>query len=70
MKDKNGQPIVPLPPKVLTIEKLDFTNQEREIYTRLYQNARSTLLGYQKAGTISKNYVAMQVIFFFGQNSC
>ena len=59
MKDKDGNPIVPLPPKKIIDEYLDFSEQEREIYTKVYENARSRFLGFHSNGSILQNVTAM-----------
>ena len=60
-KDKDGNPIVPLPPKHIIEEHLDFLPKEREIYQEIYKNARSQFLGFQKNGSVGKNVTAMCV---------
>jgi DNA repair protein RAD5 len=59
MKDRDGQPIVPLPPKNIIEERLDFTDAEREIYNRIYKDARSQFLGYKAEGNVMKNVTAI-----------
>jgi DNA repair protein RAD5 len=52
MRDASGRPIVVLPPKHISVVNVPFSNDEREIYTALYRNARSKWLGYQREGTV------------------
>lgn len=59
MKDRDGNPIVPLPPKNITEERLTFTPAEREIYERIYKDARSQFLGYKAEGNVMKNVTAI-----------
>lgn len=55
MKDKDGNPIVALPPKHFSVEMLELSEAEREIYTAIYQNAKSKFLQYEKEGTVLTN---------------
>jgi len=52
MKDKDGNPIVTLPEKRISVVHLDFSKEEREIYEALYKNAKSKFLGYAQEGTV------------------
>ncbi|GAA6012072.1 hypothetical protein JCM10207_005118 [Rhodosporidiobolus poonsookiae] len=62
MRDAHGQPIVVLPPKHISVVKLDFTPDERAIYRALYSNARSKFLGYAKEGTVLQHVTAIFAI--------
>ncbi|GAA5823645.1 hypothetical protein JCM11251_000709 [Rhodosporidiobolus azoricus] len=62
MKDANGEPIVALPPKHVSIVHLDFTPDEREIYRALYRNARSKFLEYASEGTVLSHVTAIFAI--------
>jgi DNA repair protein RAD5 len=42
MKLPNGQPVVPLPPKTIIIEKVTLTKQEREVYDLVQDRAKKT----------------------------
>lgn len=59
MKDRDGNPIVPLPPKTIIEERLTFKDAEREIYQRIYKDARSQFLGYKAEGNVMKNVTAI-----------
>ncbi|PVG03217.1 hypothetical protein CPB86DRAFT_723782 [Serendipita vermifera] len=56
MKDKDGKPIVSLPTKTVTIETLEFSPLERQIYDQVYHNAKSTFRALDAKGTIGKNW--------------
>ncbi|GAA6039077.1 hypothetical protein JCM8097_005308 [Rhodosporidiobolus ruineniae] len=62
MKDKDGQPIVPLPPKHVQLVSLDFSPDERAIYSALFRNAKSKFLGYAREGTVLSNVTAIFAI--------
>ncbi|KAM0788905.1 hypothetical protein ACM66B_002987 [Microbotryomycetes sp. NB124-2] len=59
MKDKDGNPIVKLPPKHIDIQYLTFSQEEREIYDAIYRNAKSQFLGYAEKGTVLSNVTAI-----------
>ncbi|KAK4055576.1 DNA helicase rad5 [Microbotryomycetes sp. JL201] len=59
MKDKDGNPIVKLPPKHIDIQYLEFSEEERQIYDAIYQNAKSQFLGYAEKGTVLSNVTAI-----------
>lgn len=56
MKDKDGNPIVTLPPKTVTVENLEFSPLERQIYDQIYHNAKSTFKTMDARGTVGKNW--------------
>ncbi|GAA5896750.1 hypothetical protein JCM6882_005026 [Rhodosporidiobolus microsporus] len=62
MRDLNGDPIVSLPPKHISVVHLDFTPDEREIYRALYRNARSKFLEYAEEGSVLSNVTAIFAI--------
>jgi DNA repair protein RAD5 len=56
MKDKDGKPIVDLPPKKLNIVRLKFSPLERLIYDSVYDRAYMQYQTLAAAGTISRNF--------------
>lgn len=55
-KDKDGMPIVELPPKTTDIVRLSFTPLERKIYESVYERAYMQYQTLAAAGTISRNF--------------
>ncbi|KAG8923262.1 DNA helicase rad5 [Tulasnella sp. 418] len=55
MKDKNGNPIVALPPKEVTTEKLEFSPVERKIYDSIYQDVKTAYNAFSEGGSVGKN---------------
>ncbi|UZJ53098.1 hypothetical protein CBS101457_002418 [Exobasidium rhododendri] len=55
-KDKDGHPIVDLPPKTLNIVRLKFSPLERLIYDSVYDRAYMQYQTLAAAGTIGKNF--------------
>jgi DNA repair protein RAD5 len=56
MKDKDGKPIVDLPPKTTTVKRLTFSPLERQIYESVYERAYMQYQSLAAAGTISRNF--------------
>ncbi|KAG8951777.1 DNA helicase rad5 [Tulasnella sp. 419] len=54
MKDKNGNPIVALPPKEVTTEKLEFSPVERKIYDSIYQDVKTAYNAFSEGGSVLK----------------
>ncbi|CAE6501552.1 unnamed protein product [Rhizoctonia solani] len=59
MKDVDGNQIVELPPKVMTIEELTFSPEERRTYEELYIDAKKDFGVMDDAGTINKGFAHM-----------
>ncbi|KAJ3084989.1 DNA helicase rad5, partial [Quaeritorhiza haematococci] len=53
MKDANGEAIVSLPPKTITLEKLQFSTEEQEIYDKLFHYSKRRLINLKGVGKIS-----------------
>jgi DNA repair protein RAD5 len=56
MKDKQGNPMVPLPPKYINIEYLSFTPEEQDIYDAFYNDSKTKFSYYVNAGQAGSNY--------------
>ena len=52
----NGKPLVTLPPKVVTVKELDFTDEERKVYDAYHHKAQHIIEKYMKKGALLKNY--------------
>ncbi|CAE6483636.1 unnamed protein product [Rhizoctonia solani] len=59
MKDVDGNRIVELPPKVMSIEELTFTPEERRTYEEIYIDAKNDFGVMDNAGTITKGFAHM-----------
>jgi DNA repair protein RAD5 len=55
MKDRDGNPIIPLPAKNVHNEYLDLSPQESMIYQKLYSNAQAEFLLFSRNGSVLKN---------------
>ncbi|KAL1853364.1 DNA helicase rad5 [Paecilomyces lecythidis] len=56
MKTPEGEALVPLPPRKITIEEVELPEQEREIYEHIYTRAKQTFNSNVEAGTLLKSY--------------
>ncbi|KAJ5800052.1 uncharacterized protein N7518_002120 [Penicillium psychrosexuale] len=56
MKTPEGEPLVPLPKKTVTIEEVELSQQEREIYDCIFTRAKRTYNDNVVAGTLLKSY--------------
>ncbi|KAJ5764348.1 DNA repair protein rad5 [Penicillium manginii] len=56
MKTPDGEPLVPLPRRVINIEEVELSQQEREIYDCIYTRARRTYNENVAAGTLMSSY--------------
>ncbi|KAJ3148343.1 hypothetical protein HDU86_007452 [Geranomyces michiganensis] len=66
----DGKPIIELPPKVVSEDRLDFTTEEREFYTALEQRAQIRFSRYLKRGTVMKNYANVLVLLLRLRQAC
>jgi DNA repair protein RAD5 len=56
MKTPEGEPLVPLPKKTVTIEEVELPKQEREIYDCIFTRAKRTYNDSAAAGTLLQSY--------------
>ncbi|KAL3677102.1 hypothetical protein R1sor_027050 [Riccia sorocarpa] len=53
----DGQPIVNLPQRIVTLKQTEFSEDERMFYSNLEIESRKQFQGYADAGTVQSNYV-------------
>ncbi|KAJ4849667.1 hypothetical protein Tsubulata_019863 [Turnera subulata] len=66
----DGQPIVKLPPKTVELKKVEFTEEERDFYTRLEADSRAQFKEYADAGTVKQNYVNILLMLLRLRQAC
>eukprot|EP01018_Ginkgo_biloba_P022585 Gb_33076 [translate_table: standard] len=66
----DGQPIVKLPPKTITLKKVDFSGEERAFYCRLEADSRAQFKVYAAAGTVKQNYVNILLMLLRLRQAC
>ncbi|OBZ81326.1 DNA repair protein RAD5, partial [Choanephora cucurbitarum] len=59
MRDSQGQPMVPLPPKKINIEYLSFSAEEQDIYDAIYNDSQIKFSYFCEAGKLGKNYASI-----------
>ncbi|KAI8343720.1 SNF2 family N-terminal domain-containing protein [Chlamydoabsidia padenii] len=71
MRDKNGDPMVPLPSKEINIEYLDFSGPEQDIYDSLFTDSKTKFSHFCSAGTSLRNYASIfQLLSRLRQATC
>lgn len=56
MRTPDGEALVPLPSRTITIEEVDLSEKEREIYDFIFTRAKRTFTDNVEAGTLLKSY--------------
>ncbi len=71
MKDKDGRPIVELPPKTIEVRELEFSPIERRIYDNVYRRAFMQYATLKANGTVTRNFsVIFSVLMRLRQAVC
>jgi len=70
MKTPEGEPLVPLPPKTIDIEKVTFSKLERELYDHIFARAKRTFTANVEAGTVMKSYTTIFAQILRLRQSC
>ncbi|PWY97431.1 hypothetical protein BCV70DRAFT_195468 [Testicularia cyperi] len=71
MKDKDGRPIVELPPKTVEVKNLEFSPLERRIYDNVYRKAYLQYATMKANGTVTRNFsVIFSVLMRLRQAVC
>ncbi|CAI9292704.1 unnamed protein product [Lactuca saligna] len=65
-----GEPIICLPPKTITLKKVDFTEEERDFYRSLEAESRAQFAKYAAAGTVKQNYVNILLMLLRLRQAC
>ncbi|XP_058082648.1 helicase-like transcription factor CHR28 [Magnolia sinica] len=66
----DGEPIINLPPKTVSLKKVDFSLDEREFYSRLEADSRAQFKVYADAGTVKQNYVNILLMLLRLRQAC
>ncbi|THC96788.1 hypothetical protein EYZ11_003713 [Aspergillus tanneri] len=59
MQTPEGEPLVPLPRRTITVEEVELSDQEREIYDYIYTRAKRTFNDNVQAGTLLKSFTTI-----------
>ncbi|XP_044495336.1 helicase-like transcription factor CHR28 isoform X2 [Mangifera indica] len=66
----DGEPIINLPPKVIELQQVDFTKEERDFYNQLEIDSRDQFKEYAAAGTVKQNYVNILFMLLRLRQAC
>ncbi|XP_073061440.1 helicase-like transcription factor CHR28 [Primulina eburnea] len=66
----DGEPIINLPPKTIKMKKVDFSQEERDFYSRLEAESRAQFAEYAAAGTVKQNYVNILLMLLRLRQAC
>ncbi|KAF2225863.1 SNF2 family N-terminal domain-containing protein [Elsinoe ampelina] len=70
MRTPSGEPLVPLPPKSIDIEKVELSKTERELYDHIFARAKRTFSANVEAGTLMKSYTTIFAQILRLRQSC
>lgn len=70
MKTPDGEPLVPLPPRIIEIEELELSKSEQEVYDYIYTRAKRTFNATVEAGTLLKSYTTIFAQILRLRQSC
>ncbi|KAI3868312.1 hypothetical protein MKX03_000223 [Papaver bracteatum] len=66
----DGKPIVTLPPKSISLMKVELSTEERSFYSALEARSSSQFMEYDRAGTINRNYANILVLLLYLRMAC
>ncbi|KAL5543034.1 hypothetical protein UlMin_010744 [Ulmus minor] len=66
----DGKPIINLPPKTISLNKVDFSSEERAFYRQLEADSRSQFKAYAAAGTVNQNYANILLMLLRLRQAC
>jgi DNA repair protein RAD5 len=70
MKTPDGEALVPLPPKTITVEEVELSKTEREVYDLIFTRAKRAFNESLHAGTLLKSYTTIFAQILRLRQSC
>ena len=70
MKTPDGEALVPLPPRTINIERIELSQDEREVYNLIFSRAQRTFSANVEAGTLMKSYTTIFAQILRLRQSC
>ncbi|KAH6647191.1 SNF2 family N-terminal domain-containing protein [Truncatella angustata] len=70
MRTPDGQPLVPLPPKIMEIVDIELSKQERDVYDHIFTRAKRTFSANVEKGTVMKAYTTIFAQILRLRQSC
>ncbi|KAF2188977.1 hypothetical protein K469DRAFT_702667 [Zopfia rhizophila CBS 207.26] len=70
MKTPEGEALVPLPPRTIEIDKIQLSQEERDVYDHIFMRAKRVLDANADAGTLLKSYTTIFAQILRLRQSC
>ncbi len=70
MKTPEGEALVPLPPRIITVEEIELSKAEREVYDFVFMRAKRAFNASLEAGTLLKSYTTIFAQILRLRQSC
>lgn len=70
MKTPTGEALVPLPPRTIEVEKIDLSQDERDVYDHIFLRAKRVFDTNADAGTLLKSYTTIFAQILRLRQSC
>lgn len=70
MKTPDGEALVPLPPRTITVEKVILSPPERDVYSHIFTRAKRAFNANVEAGTLMKSYTTIFAQILRLRQSC
>ncbi|KAF2281136.1 uncharacterized protein EI97DRAFT_497805 [Westerdykella ornata] len=70
MKTPEGEALVPLPPRTIEVEKIELSQDERDVYEHIYLRAKRVFNANADAGTLLKSYTTIFAQILRLRQSC
>ncbi|KAH7067467.1 SNF2 family N-terminal domain-containing protein [Paraphoma chrysanthemicola] len=70
MKTPDGKALVPLPPRIIDVERIILSQDERDVYDHIFTRAKSVFAANAEAGTLLKSYTTIFAQILRLRQSC
>ncbi|KAH7083774.1 SNF2 family N-terminal domain-containing protein [Paraphoma chrysanthemicola] len=70
MKTPDGKALVPLPPRIIDVERIVLSQDERDVYDHIFTRAKSVFAANAEAGTLLKSYTTIFAQILRLRQSC
>jgi DNA repair protein RAD5 len=70
MKTPSGEALVPLPPRTIEIDRIELSQDERDVYDLIFMRAKSVFKANAEAGTLLKSYTTIFAQILRLRQSC
>jgi DNA repair protein RAD5 len=70
MKTPDGEQLVPLPPRTINIDKIELSQDEKDVYDHIYMRAKRVFSQNAEAGTLLKSYTTIFAQILRLRQSC